>query len=100
MYPPKKFLSPIFLKVREIIVLVNLFQFPKENVSIPAANFFSKIMFKKKLDFFPLKWTMVESGAKEIGGELAAIGVKLKNVFKIKKWISDNFFYLKPLLSA
>ena len=43
---------------------------------------------------------MVESGAKEIGGELAAIGVKLKNVFKIKKWISDNFFYLKPLLSA
>ena len=25
-----------------------------------AANFFSKIMFKKKLDFFPLKWAMVE----------------------------------------
>ena len=32
-----------------------------------AVNFLSKIMFKKKLDFFPLKWVMVESGAKEIG---------------------------------
>ena len=28
-----------------------------------AVNFLSKIMFKKKLDFFPLKWAMVESGA-------------------------------------
>ena len=28
VYPPKNFLSPISLKVREIIVLVNLFQFP------------------------------------------------------------------------
>ena len=42
-----------------------------------AANFFSKIMFKKKLTFFPLKWAMVESGAKEIG----------------KKYISTNFFH-------
>ena len=25
VYPPKNFLSPIYLKVREIIVLVNLF---------------------------------------------------------------------------
>ena len=35
-----------------------------------AVNFLSKIMFKKKLDFFPLKWAMVESGAKEIGGDI------------------------------
>ena len=28
VYPPKNFLPPISLKVREIIVLVNLFQFP------------------------------------------------------------------------
>ena len=33
-------------------------------------NFLSKIMFKKKLDFFPLQWVMVESGAKEIGGDI------------------------------
>ena len=35
-----------------------------------AVNFLSKIMFKKKLDFFPLEWVMVESGAKEIGGDI------------------------------
>ena len=35
-----------------------------------AVNFLSKNMFKKKLDFFPLKWAMVESGAKEIGGDI------------------------------
>ena len=35
-----------------------------------AVNFLSKIMFKKKLDFFPLKRAMVESGAKEIGGDI------------------------------
>ena len=38
-----------------------------------AANFFSKIMFEKKLDFFPLKWAMVESGAKEIGGDTQGV---------------------------
>ena len=36
-----------------------------------AANFFFKIMFEKKLDFFPLKW------ASEIGGDI---------------YISTNFF--------
>ena len=36
-----------------------------------AANFFSKIMLKKKLDFFPLKWAMVESGAKWICGDIS-----------------------------
>ena len=35
-----------------------------------AVNFLSKIMFEKKLDFFLLKWDMVESGAKEIGGDI------------------------------
>ena len=35
-----------------------------------GVNFPSKIMFKKKLDFFPLKLAMVESGAKEIGGDI------------------------------
>ena len=35
-----------------------------------AVNFLSKIIFKKKLDFFPSKWAMVESGAKEIGGDI------------------------------
>ena len=35
-----------------------------------AVNFLSEIMFKKKLDFFPLKWAMVESGAREIGGDI------------------------------
>ena len=35
-----------------------------------AVNFLSKIMFKKKLDFFPLKWAMLESEAKEIGGDI------------------------------
>ena len=33
-----------------------------------AANFFSKMMFEKKLDFFPLKWAMVEILSKKIGG--------------------------------
>ena len=33
-------------------------------------NFLSKIMFKNKLDLFPSKWAMVESGAKEIGGDI------------------------------
>ena len=35
-----------------------------------AVNFLSKIMFKKKLDFWPLKWAMVESEAKENGGDI------------------------------
>ena len=35
-----------------------------------AVNFLSKITFKKKLDFFPLKWAIVESGTKEIGGDI------------------------------
>ena len=38
-----------------------------------AVNFLSKIMFKKKLDFFPLKWAMVESGVKEINADLKKI---------------------------
>ena len=41
------------------------------SVSLSAAvNFLSKVMFKKKLYFFPLKWAMVESGAKEIDGDI------------------------------
>ena len=35
-----------------------------------AVNFLYKIMFKKKLDFIPLKRAMVESGANEIGGDI------------------------------
>ena len=35
-----------------------------------AVNFLSKIMLKRKLHFFPLKRAMVESGAKEIGGDI------------------------------
>ena len=27
-------------------------------------------MFEKKLDFFPLKWALVDSGAKETGGDI------------------------------
>ena len=35
-----------------------------------AVNFLSKIMLKKKLDFFPLKRAKVKSGVKEIGGDI------------------------------
>ena len=35
-----------------------------------SVNFLTKIMFKKKLDFFPLKWAMFESAAKEIGEDI------------------------------
>ena len=35
-----------------------------------AVNFFSKIIFKKKFDLFPLKWAMVESEEKETGGDI------------------------------
>ena len=35
-----------------------------------AVNVLSKMMFRKKLDFFSSKWAMVESGAKEIGGDI------------------------------
>ena len=38
--------------------------------SSAAVNFPSKIMVKKKLDFFPLKWAKVEIGAKEIGRDI------------------------------
>ena len=50
-----------------------------------AVYFLSKIMFKKKIDFFPLKWAMVESGLKEIGGYIT-----LKNTRKFHCYIPIN----------
>ena len=63
--------------------------------------FFPKLYLKIKLDFFLLKWAMVESGAKEIilfyykeiileKKLAAALAEKLKNMFKIKKWSSND----------
>ena len=57
-----------------------------------AANFFSKIMFKKKLEFFPLKWAMLESGATEIGGDIY-ISNKNSSVIHIKcVWKNNDAF--------
>ena len=72
----------------------------------PATNFFSKIMFKTKAWLFTFKrpWLILKGKSQAfvlniiLEKKLAAgLGEKLKNMFKIIKWSSNNFFLSKTI---
>ena len=63
-----------------------------------AVNFFSKIMFKKKLDFSPLNWAVVESGAEKYGGDIYVSTQLWSNVGQKK--LVEIYMYFHQFLST